>query len=64
MVKILKSICIPLLLSILSLWDLRLEIILLFDNFTFISLLYAIYHHPLAIATLILIPNMTNKYLR
>ncbi len=44
-------------LIILALWDLRYEMRLLFEHFTFISLFFTVYKHPLAIAVLLLAPG-------
>ncbi len=53
---------IPLLLIILSLLELRNEIKLLLDHFTFISLIFAIKENPLPIIILLLSPQMIKKY--
>ena len=45
-------------LIILSIYDLRIDIRLLFDYFTFSSLLYTITEHPLAVIVLITIPTL------
>ena len=50
--KLIKKYGISLLLIILSLWDLRIEIRLLVENFTFTAFIYTLYEHPLAIVTL------------
>ena len=52
---------IPVFLGLMSIWDLRVEIRLLVDNFTFIGLFYAIGKHPLAISVLLLLPLMLHK---
>ena len=44
-------------LIILSIYDLRIDIRLLLDFFTFSTLYYTIFDHPLAIAVLISIPT-------
>ncbi len=49
---------IQVILIILSIYDLRIDIRLLFDYFTFSSLLYTITNHPLAIIVLITIPTL------
>ena len=49
---------IPVFLGLMSIWDLRVEIRLLVENFTFIGLFYAIGKHPLAISVLLLLPLM------
>ena len=52
---------IPVFLGLMSIWDLRVEIRLLVENFTFIGLFYAIGKHPLAISVLLLLPLMIHK---
>ena len=49
---------IPVFLGFMSIWDLRVEIRLMVENFTFIGLFYAIGKHPLAISVLLLLPLM------
>ena len=49
---------IPVFLCLISIWDLRVEIRLMVENFTFIGLFYAIGKHPLAISVLLLLPLM------
>ena len=49
---------IPVFLGLMSIWDLRVEIRLMVENFTFIGLFYAIGKHPLAIIVLLLLPLM------
>ena len=53
-----KSNWIQVFLIILSLYDLRIDIRLLFDFFTFSTLFYTISEHPLAITVLITIPRL------
>ncbi len=48
---------IPIILIILSIYDLRTDLRLLLDFFTFSTFLYTIFEHPLAITVLITIPN-------
>ena len=48
----------PLLLMVLSLWDLKTEIILLADQFTFTGLNYALRHHMLAVVVLVAFPSL------
>ena len=55
---------IPVFLGLMSIWDLRVEILLLVENFTFIGLFYAIGKHPLAISVLLLLPLMLHKRTR
>ena len=52
---------IQILLVTLSIYDLRIDIRLLFDFFTFSALFYTITEHPLAITVLITIPNLFNS---
>jgi hypothetical protein len=47
---------IPLLLALLALFDLRTELQLLSDHFTFTSLAALAEHHPLALSVLVLTP--------
>ena len=54
----LKSNWIQVFLILLSLYDLRIDIRLLFDFFTFSTLFYTISEHPLAITVLITIPKL------
>ena len=49
---------IPVFLGLMSIWDLRVEIRLMVENFTFIGLFYAIGKHPLAISVLLILPLM------
>ena len=55
---------VPLLLLLLSLLDLRVEILLLIDHFTVTSLVQAIGSHPLAVAVLILQGSLWRHYRR
>ena len=54
-VKYLKYNLIPIILISLSLYDLRIDLRLLLDSFTFSTLFYTISEHPLAITVLITI---------
>ncbi len=54
----------PILLIILSIYDLRIDLRILTDFFTFSTLFYTISEHPLAITVLIACPylfNLKNK---
>jgi len=51
----------PLLLGVLALLDLRVEIQLLLDHFTWTSLMAIPLAHPLAIAVLILLPGLWSR---
>ena len=53
---------IPIILFILSIYDLRLDFRLLLDFFTFSSLIYTIIEHPLAITVLITMPILLKSY--
>ena len=55
---------VPLLLLLLALADLRAEILLLLDHFTFTTLLAAVQSHLLAVTTLVLIPSLWRIYVR
>ena len=52
-----KNNWIKIILIILSIYDLRTDIRLLLDFFTFSTFFYTIYEHPLAITVLITIPT-------
>ena len=54
-VNYLKYNWIPIILISLSIYDLRIDLRLLLDSFTFSSLFYTISEHPLAITVLITI---------
>jgi len=45
----------------LSIYDLRIDLCLLFDSFTLTTLLYTIKEHPLAITVLLIVPNLFNS---
>ncbi len=45
----------------LSLYDLRTDLLLLLDFFTFSTLFYTIFEHPLAITVLIISPTFFNS---
>ncbi len=57
-VKYLKYNCIQIILISLSIYDLRIDLRLLLDSFTFSSLFYCITEHPLAITVLITSPSL------
>ena len=57
-VNYLKYNWIPIILITLSIYDLRIDIRLLLDSFTFSSLFYTISEHPLAITVLITIQTV------
>ncbi|MBM5790172.1 MAG: hypothetical protein FJ053_00170 [Cyanobacteria bacterium M_surface_10_m1_298] len=52
---------VPLLLAVLALWDLRAELQLLADHFTWTSLSMIPLHHPLAVAVLLLTPALLRR---
>jgi len=52
----------PFLLALLALLDLRVEIQLLLDHFTWISLAMIPAAHPLACAVLLLLPSMLRRW--
>ncbi|NDC33903.1 MAG: hypothetical protein EBZ51_00595 [Synechococcaceae bacterium WB9_2_112] len=53
-----------LLLGLLALWDLRIDLQLMIQHFTWTSLLAAISAHPLAVAVLIVLPLICRRSLR
>ncbi len=61
-INYLKYNWIPILLIILSIYDLRIDLRLLLDFFTFSTLFYTISEHPLAITVLITIPTFLNSF--
>jgi len=61
LINYLKYNWIQITLIILSIYDLRVDLRLLFDFFTFSTLFYTIYEHPLAITVLITIPTFFNR---
>ena len=52
----------PLLLALLALLDLRVEIQLLLDHFTWISLAMIPVAHPLATLVLVMLPSMLRRW--
>ena len=57
-----ESRVLPLLLIVLALVDLRTELLLLLDHFTFTSLFYGIRHHALAVVVLLAAPSLWRRY--
>ena len=55
-IKLVKKKSIAICLFLFALIDLRTEIRILLDHFTFTSLAYSVKHHPLAILVLICTP--------
>jgi hypothetical protein len=53
---------VPLLLAVLALVDLRSELRLLADAFTWSALMAALRAHPLAVAVLVLLPSLWRRY--
>ncbi|MCT0200891.1 hypothetical protein KQ313_14555 [Synechococcus sp. CS-1325] len=52
----------PVLLILLALWDLRAELQLISDHFTWVTLRAALVQHPLAVAVLLLAPDLIRRY--
>ncbi|WP_398334365.1 hypothetical protein [Vulcanococcus sp.] len=52
---------VPLLLGVFALLDLRVELQLLIDHFTWSSLAQIPLHHPLAVAVLLLLPALVRS---
>ncbi len=61
-INYLKNNWIPIILIILSIYDLRVDIRLLLDFFTFSTLFYTFSDHPLAITVLLTAPKYINKF--
>jgi len=57
----LKNNFIQIILIILAIYDLRIDIRLLLDFFTFSTLFFTIAEHPLAIVVLVTIPTFINS---
>lgn len=55
---------VPAALALLAVYDLRVEIQLLLDHFTWAALLSAITSHPLAVAVLVLTPGLIRRHQR
>jgi hypothetical protein len=53
---------IPVLLALLALGDLRTELRLLADHFTWSTMFTAIQQHPLAVSVLLLTPSLIRHY--
>ena len=53
---------IPLLLALLALLDLRTELQLLLDHFTWTSLSVIPWQHPLAVVVLVVQPSLISRY--
>ncbi|SBO42371.1 hypothetical protein [Cyanobium sp. NIES-981] len=52
----------PLTLALLALLDLRQELQLLADHFTFTALWFAVISHPLAVIVLLVTPDLWRRY--
>ena len=61
LVKYLKYYWIPIIIICLSIYDLRIDLSLLFDFFTWTTFLYTIKEHTLAITVLLIVPNLFNS---
>ena len=61
LVKYLKYYWLPIILICLSIYDLRIDLSLLFNFFTWTTFLYTIKEHPLAITVLLIVPNLFNS---
>ena len=61
LIKYLKCNWIQITLILLAIYDLRIDIRLILDFFTFSTLFYTISDHPLAITVLITIPSFFNS---
>ena len=55
---------IVIILIMLAIYDLRIDLILLIDFFTFSTLFYTISEHPLAITVLLIMPTLLNSLKR
>lgn len=53
---------VPVLLALLALFDLRVELQLLGDQFTLAGFAAACRSHPLAVAVLLLLPSLFRRY--
>ncbi len=54
--------CLPLILLIFAIFDLRVEILIICNHFTFTAVLFALRHHPLAVIVLLATPSMWRRY--
>jgi hypothetical protein len=52
----------PILLGLLALVDLRFDLRLLADHFTFTTLWNTVVHHALAVLVLLLLPDLWRRY--
>ena len=59
--KYLKKNWILFILIILSIYDLRIDLRLMLDFFTFSTLFYTIFEHPLAITVFLITPSLFNS---
>lgn len=53
---------VPILLALLAVYDLRAELMLLVDHFTWTSLLTGLREHPLSVTVLALLPSLWKRY--
>jgi len=56
-----RAALVPAALALLAVFDLRVEIQLLLDHFTWSALIAAIAAHPLAVAVLLLVPVLLRR---
>ena len=52
----------PILLMVLAFWDLRTDLLLLLDHFTFTTLMYAMRYHLLAVVVLFGSASLWRRY--
>ncbi len=64
LIKYIISNWIQIILIILSIYDLRIDLRLLFEYFTFTTFFYTILDHPLALTVLIAMPKISNTLKR
>ncbi len=60
----LYEISLPLALLIIAIWELRIEIRILLDSFTFTALFYCLISHPLAVIALFIAPALFRKKMK
>ncbi len=48
----------PLLMILIAVWDLRTEIQIIFEHFTFTALIFCINHHPFSVLVLMASPSI------
>ncbi len=62
LIDYIKSNWIPIILVILSIYDLRIDLRLLIDFFTFSSLIYTLFEHPLPFTVLLISPALFKSF--